>query len=96
MKKKMLVFFSILVVSVGVAINLNLSNADGFQLTNVALSNIEALADENLPPVTITCGQYEGACWVQGFTLKLCGPYSFYPCVFQGQMMYYCKNTHNC
>ncbi len=66
--------FAIVLVSVaGFGINRSLSN--DIRLSNLALGNIEALAQEEgehdggvLPPVVITCsGSGQGPCWVPDF-----------------------------
>ena len=63
------------------------------ELSDLALSNIQALAHEE--GVAIVCGSKQGACWIKdpwGMPYN-CGEYTMvYPCKFSGYMSDYCAS----
>ena len=83
-----------LAIAAVVALNVNL-NVNSSKLSDIALVNIEALAEVELPEVIITCDSYadecfkgssrKGQCWVPdritGLSIQ---------CKFSGKMSDYC------
>lgn len=65
------------------------------ELNALALANLEALTDIELPDLTIECSAYnEGECCAENFLhpMVMCGEYMFYPCKFTGDPSDYCQN----
>jgi len=83
MKKKVLGSILLLFVCTITVFNLNIKKQ--VNASEVTLANIEALAyGEDLPPVIITCGQYQGHCWIPGQIYKMCGEYTYLECKWTG------------
>lgn len=86
-KKTIFISLSVLVIAVMAVVNINyVSKNSG--LSNLSLANVEALAQVELPPVTITCGQFSGKCWK--FAPYYSGEY-YHPCQFSGYQSDYCS-----
>ena len=86
MKKKVLsgLFALALLVATGYGVNQSMkSDAD---LSDLALANVEALAQTSGEDVVITCGQYQGRCWA---IIPHYVPI-FYHCEFSGLQSDYC------
>jgi hypothetical protein len=107
MKQKFLIYTlvasTVLVAAIGISIAQSNKNA----LSELALSNIEALADDPPPidieedgstdgegggGVGITCGQYTGRCWTTAFVICFKGEGTFDRCLFEGSANAYCAN----
>ena len=86
MKKKILsgVFALALLVATGYGVNKSMNNNVGF--SDLALMNVEALAQESGEDIIITCGQYEGRCW-DGFPTP---SGLHFDCYFTGLQRHYC------
>lgn len=98
MKKKVIIFMlaAVCFFSAGIFTKNYLQNNGRVNISGLVLDNIEALADVELPPVTIICGLKDGPCWVKSRELKMCGEYNYYPSIFDGRQMWYCKSVHTC
>ncbi len=89
--KKIIVVFFVAVVAAFAGYGIHLFQPST-KLSDLVLANVEALAlDETLPPVTITCGQNEGACWMRE-NLCMIGEYTGYSCAFSGDPMFNCSS----
>ena len=70
-------------------------------LSDMALANVEALADDEiidggmLPGFTITCGATEGACWMKSGEMCFVGEATDYACTFYGQEWTSCTSLCN-
>ena len=94
MRRKIFLFVTVLIIVVVTAINVNV-NSFNRGLSDVALANIEALADIELPEVVITCGQYGGACWKKNDGICFIGPYTYDRCTATGVREDSCPNYCN-
>ncbi|MFA5045602.1 MAG: NVEALA domain-containing protein [Paludibacter sp.] len=85
MKKKFFGALVVVAIAVGAMINVNLNKVSNNG--DLALANVETLAQgEDLPPVTITCGQYSGRCWA----ISYISPIGYCHCYFSGYQNNYC------
>lgn len=86
MKKKLLsgIFALVLLVATGYGVNQSIKSEAN--LSDLALANVEALAQTSGEDVVITCGRYQGRCWgiIIGYNPIV------YHCEFTGLQRDYC------
>jgi hypothetical protein len=85
MKKYILGGIALLMIAAIAAWNVSL-NLQRNDLSRLSLANVEALAYE-LPPVSISCGQTTGQCWI---TSMSCFLRPGYKCMFTGYSTDFC------
>ena len=60
------------------------------QLSDIALENVEALADNELPNVDVVCSRNPGRCWARIGYLCMKGEYTGPACVRTSDTSKYC------
>ena len=90
--KKLINVLAIIVVVIFAGYNVHKAQQP-VVLSDVAMENVEALADDEidveLPEVTITCGQKGGKCWIEAGYCYV-GEYTFKKCEFTGKQAWSC------
>lgn len=85
MEKKIFSTIVVLAISVYSMININLNKVGN--KGNLKLANVENLVQaEELPPVTITCNQFNGRCWV----IDWISPIMYVHCLWSGAVADIC------
>lgn len=94
--KKKLIFSVALTLTMCAGIFFSNSVIRNNRYSNLQIENIEALAYEELPEFTITCSNgSEGRCFITTFVQKICGPYFYYQCMFNGNQNFSCTTPCN-
>ncbi len=90
MKRNILLSMVVVAIAIFASYNVYISN-HSTMLSDLVLANVEALADDiELPDVTITCGRYEGDCWVfDGYYFT--GEFTYKKCIFTGDTSDFCR-----
>ncbi|MDR0537955.1 MAG: NVEALA domain-containing protein [Tannerellaceae bacterium] len=60
-------------------------------MSDIALANVEALAQYELPEFGITCGSSGGVCWINN-GICFSGEYTYNKCTFVGSTMTRCSS----
>ena len=61
-------------------------------LSDIALANVEALADGEIPEFVITCDYRPGICWAKWGTMCFVGEYTDFECVRTGDPSTRCSS----
>ncbi len=99
-KKKLLGAIFALAVMVAAGYGVNKSMSNDADLSDMALSNVEALAwweSGEDGDFEIVCDAYEGVCWEKDYSKYInCGEYTMiHPCKFSGSMENSCYSPCN-
>ncbi len=85
MKKKLISAAFVVAIALTAGYNVyNLQNK--IALSDLALDNMEALANEESGGAVIACGRYEGRCW----NIDYISPILFMHCKFTGDQSHLC------